>query len=442
MKQTLKKTTLAYGGLLVLGMSTGPALAEWQWSTVRDLGDAPAEESAFPQVAVEPNSGMATTAWKYITSYPAARVLAARYSDGVWQPASTISPDEAIYLSAPKVALDKKGNASVSWTAKNPSNDLWRLSSATWNKPQSIWRETPYDLGSKTIDATNVNLVKAKNGVATAIWEERLVDGSYVLRASQLKNNNRWTPAKTITQGAGFLGVGLSIGSNGVITAVWSQETLAGYRIKSAQFKNGGWKAIRDVSTAGIYDDTVPDVTTDGKGRVTVVWERKKGGDQPKEILASQLKQGKWSDEKIIGSAGRGWGSPRIASDKKARITAVWNFTNPEGSAVFGYVKTSQLTGNSDWTEPTVVGPFMHSIYQPSQLAMDAQGNATVAWEFLENSTRKILASHQSSGNWGQPIELCTTCYAPSIGADNLGNVIAVWQVSGKIQTRRGSDQH
>lgn len=436
------KTVLVKCVLLSFGFNTGSALAEWQWSSVNDLGDQGGR--ALPQVSVEPKSGHATVVWLDDTNAFESKIRAANYSDGNWQPADTVSQGQG--KGWPQVAMVKKGGATVVWNESGSSGYV--LSGATWNPMRNQWRVT-----TSNAKALEYQIVKNKNGVATIIWLENMEDYT-VLRASRMTASGKWMPSSKIAQGLIGSDYGVTIAGNGVITVVWSQPITNAYQIKSSQFRNGKWTVVRNVSTPDkscansepgeSCIDGLPRVAVDGKGNLAAVWQRFRSDDLPVEILVAQFKNGKWGGEKKLGSAGDRAGFPQIVSDAKGNLTAVWDYTNPNASplAVSGYVKASQLAyRGSQWTDPVILGPLT-SINSKPQLVMDNLGNTTVAWEDIDSETSqwRIVGVHQDTGRWGEPVDLCTSCSSPSLGVDNAGVVTAVWSGVEKIQSRRGSE--
>lgn len=436
------KTVLVRGALLSLGFNTGSALAEWQWSSVNDLGDQGGR--ALPQVSVEPKSGHATVVWLDDTNAFESKIRAANYVDGIWQAADTVSQGQG--KGWPQVAMVKKDGATVVWNESGSSGYV--LSGATWNPMRKQWRVATSN--EKTLA---YRIVKNKNGVATVIWLEDMEDYT-VLRASRMTASGKWMPSSRIAQGLIGSDYSVTIAGNGVITVVWSQPTTNAYQIKSSQFRNGKWTAVRNVSTPDkscansepgeSCIDGLPSVAVDGKGNLAAVWQRFRGDDLPIEILGAQFKNGTWGGEKILGSAGKSAGFPQIASDPKGNLTAIWDYTTPNASPseTSGYVKASQLAyRGSQWTDPVNLGSLT-SINSKPQLVMDNSGNATVAWEDVDSKTSqwRIFGVHQGTGSWGEPVDLCTSCSNPSLGVDARGVVTAVWSGVEKIQSRRGSE--
>ena len=142
--------------LLLLASLAVAAQADWQWSDHVDILGPTGQESivAFPQVGVDPISGIATAAWIDTTTFMNEKVQAVRFTDGQWGTPEIISQNLEPVASgagstqvpvrglAAQVAPGKNGNATVAWTSLLP--DRYGLSGVQWKKAKARWSDPAF----------------------------------------------------------------------------------------------------------------------------------------------------------------------------------------------------------------------------------------------------------------------------------------------------------
>lgn len=180
--------------VLLAGLAV-TAEADWQWSDHVDILGPTGQESivAFPQVGVDPISGIATAAWIDTTTFMNEKVQAVRFTEGQWGTREIISQNLEPVASgagstqvplrglAAQVAPGKNGNATVAWTSLLPNR--YGLSGVQWKKAKARWSVpafTPMEnigLG----DAPQIRIGKDQNSITTAVWRGSAPDGTHLI---------------------------------------------------------------------------------------------------------------------------------------------------------------------------------------------------------------------------------------------------------------------
>lgn len=435
------------------------AQAGWQWSDQVDtLGPTGSESPfAFPQVGVDPISGIATAAWIDTTTFMNEKVQAVRFTNGQWGNPETISkklepvgPGNTgptlipIRGLAAQVAPGKNGDATVAWTSLLP--DQYALSGTQWKKAKVRWSDpafTPVEnigLG----DPPQIRIGRDQNGITTAVWWGTAADGTHLIQTSRLKNG-RWSQPKTHDQGANFSEPQLAVCKNGSSMIVWTTYGENWTRIDGSLFSAGKWK---DVDIFFDFDmHSSPSITCSRPGLFNIVWRAylTKNVKYPASfILTTNYLKGKGSKIWLVAEAeGDKLFNPKIASSPTGKDSTIVyeKKTLLEDGSVMNELMAIRKESDA-WTNPVYIGLSGQHVSAPL-VSLDGQGNTTVVWEYLTALTgqRHVKATRYSLGQWGSEVNqttLCENCSSPSLAVDEQGKAWAVWVANGQVQSKRG----
>ena len=131
--------------------------------------------------------------------------------------------------------------------------------------------------------------------------------------------------------------------------------------------------------------------------------------------------------------------SPRIATDDQGAVTAVWQQKDIHGASGFHYfVQTARLESGTS-TDPLTISREDGLAMNP-ELAVDPDGNATVAWEWGPLATGTAggfqARSGSSDGSWDPIVYMSTSSggllepgeSGVQLLADAQGNITAIWE--------------
>lgn len=426
---------IIHAGLLMLGLISGPAPAEFRWSELtEDVGIAESIGDAQPQVSLERYSGRPIVAWysgpNQNDRYP---IKVANLKNGYWQ-VREIAGSINIDSRPLQIAHWNEGTekAMVGWTSADNeelfvSSSLYDYSSDFWTDPAykkignnfNYWGAPPeFSLISEGIG----------NGAIHAVWLQQKNSmglGPQLLRTSRYVRN-RWKPVFTLARRVNQFS--LATGWDDVATVVWINSK--NHKIMSRQLKGGAWRVMKTVSEGpppGNYFDRNPSVALAGDGLATAVWERETP-DGWQVLVSQQMAGGKWSKETVLTEGHDGYGArPQVATSPQGKVTVIWLEDNDDA---YGgkLIKARQSDNPGIWTETSVIAKGAPSFVK---LVMDGFANAIVVWNepaiIDGKSTWAILSTTTADGKWDQPVTLCKDCVYPSISASNQGTTRIVW---------------
>ncbi|MFM2004472.1 MAG: hypothetical protein RLZZ09_127 [Pseudomonadota bacterium] len=446
---------------LILASFTIIAQADWQWSDHVDILGPTGDEStvAFPQVAVEPVSGIATATWIDTTTFMLETVQAIRFRDGQWGDRQTISqssgPMRPGYVELPpvrglaaQVAAGKNGNATVAWTSLLPNH--YGLASAMWKKTKNRWLDpTVTPMTNRGVgDAPQIHIGQDQNGIVTAVWRGTALDGANLIQSSRF-TNGKWGKPKTLFQGSSLSEPQLAVAKNGAVMVLWTvYEDENHARIVSRLFSGGQWKPsynFSDSFAAISRVNTSPSIISHRSGSFTAVWhEYDQYGGENSRIMIRRYISGKGYEAPyaVAEIKERNLYHPAVASNESGTvITVVYSaktFTT-EGK-VMNTVMASTKGVTGDWAQPLYIGLSGELLPVP-QVAMDGEGNSTVVWQDYGTFADRwrVSTTRHNLGSWTyKQVVLCVDCSSPSLAVDKAGNAWAVWVADGQVQSKRG----
>lgn len=363
------------------------------------------------------------------------------------------------YASPPKlnassadVGIDSQGNAVFTWTINDPTtqDQLIQLRERT----AAGVLGTTVTLSKTGHDAMPSHLAVNGDGAAVVVWQVHHGDASAKTPVQARARSAEGTlgPIFAVVPQPGrnfsfdFANPGVVLDSAGNATFSWtgldaSQKRRIYARRRSAA---GALGPILAISLAGASDAKM---AVDGNGATVFVWVWNDGQGH-NLIEARQLSAGgTFGSIKIIGrgvqgSGGGGLptGNPQVAVDAQGNALIAWEQPDGQGPCgINGCPKVLARTLSKSGVVGTVSQTLTTTVsggFWP-QVAMDAVGNAVVTWQHNGLEVRGRLAN----GTLGA-LQNFTTAADPTppvLKGDPTGRTIAVWGNAGVIQARARS---
>jgi len=231
------------------------------------------------------------------------------------------------------------------------------------------------------------------------------------------------TAAETAT------GPDLAVSGSGTTTVVWSARSGSGaFTVFARQITAAGTRGtIRQLSASG-QDALAPQVAVAPTGTATVSWVRSNGTNfivQARRILPTGTPE---ESTKTLSGSGQDAAAPQVAVSPGGAATVVWKrfdgahyLVQERRIAADGTLEASAHTlseGGQDAVEP--------------QVAVDGNGNATVAWSRFDGYDS--IVQERRVGSSGTPAASVTALSAsgesavqPRVAVNTVGAVTIVW---------------
>jgi hypothetical protein len=397
------------------------------WSPPDDLSVA-GQSSSVPQVAVDGN-GNATAVWMRFNGADNIIQASTKPFDGAWQAVpDDLSVDGQNAVDS-QVAVDPNGNATAVWSRSNGTNNIIQASTKPFG---GIWH-APEDLSVEGQDASYPQIAVDTSGNATVVWM-RSNGTNTIIQTSTKPFGGIWhAPEDLSVEGQDASYPQIAVDTSGNATAVWAESNGINNIIQASTKPFGGiWQAPEDLSAEG-QDAFQPQIAVDPSGNATAVWAEFNG---TKNIIQASTKPfgGTWQAPEDLSAEGQDASYPQIAVDPSGNATAVWARFN--GTNYIIQASTKPFGGI--WQAPEDLSAEGQDAILP-QIAVDANGNATVVWMRSNGTDNIIQASTKPFGGvWQAPENLSAdgqNAILPQIAVDANGNATVVWMRSNGTDT-------
>lgn len=407
-------TVDAQGNALSLWMTNGPSgsLGNEMWSSryvpgtgwatpVRvDTSDGAnamnAPGTSAPQL-VGSADGHALALWQQFlagTGYG----LWARPYDPVsgWGTAVELSPNETSFSWT--AGIDGKGNATVAWEQKTDVSDTRVFTSrytvgGTWSSPAQIVQPVQTGPGAVTgvggqgIHNSLLNLSVTSSGNAVLAWQQSDNTQS-ALWTTTYDPSNGWANANPVVLEAG------SPGSKAVFAPAAGMDAKGDLMLV--------WGEV-DIDSNGAHTTTMSQRYVAGTG-----W------------------QAALPVMPFVDTADNGY-YPQLAMNDQGVAAVTWIM--PDGT-----LRANVTDANGAWgtTQQMTAHVYQLNNSQP-RVAVDATGNATVAWQDTSASNSiDIVANRYTNGAWGTPVlfgQQPQDATEPSLAVNASGVMALIWQL-------------
>jgi PKD domain len=332
---------------------------------------------------------------------------------GAWQPAVELARPGV--GSGPRVAVDPVGNAVVVW-----SHDIGepRVLQASYRRGRGGPWDFPIDLSDERFRAGTQQIGFDASGNAIAAWARFGDNGRVVQAAVRPRDSGIWgSPVDVSPRDASVVGApGLAVGPGGQAVLAW---VLASGAVQSSVW-TGGWQAPVELGTGAAADVRV---ATAASGDAVAVWSTVRVGTRVLQA-AFRPRGAAWQPAVDVAATGRGDPpTPDVALDPDGNAHAVW----VGGSGAARLHASTRLRASSAWSPPVAVSPPNRGANEP-RIALDATGNAVVAWTDPEGATRAAIKP--ASGPWQPAGELSgpnARTGGVRVDMGRIGAALAVW---------------
>ena len=306
--------------------------------------------------------------------------------------------------STPLVAVDGHGSAIASWRAGSVLQAARYTAGSGWSAAVDVADPLGTWLG--------YDLVMDESGNATALWAT--TGGIEAARYSAA--SGIWSPAVLVAPGVGHGVPDLALEASGDALAVWEHDD----QVEFARFRaaDGTWTAP---APAGLLLGESPRVAVDPAGNAMVVAWSPQASDSPLTLRAIRYvaADGAWGDVTPLTTT-------ILPFPLDVAVDAAGNVIVLAQGAVPGYPAAVDVTR---FTEATGTwGRLVNLGYGSGQLAMNADGDAVVAWQ----SQWGIQASRYTVAvdSWSGAAVIrhdFTWADATRVGIDAAGAATVVW---------------
>jgi Ca2+-binding RTX toxin-like protein len=252
----------------------------------------------------------------------------------------------------------------------------------------------PADVSGKGESASRPRIASDGAGNIVAIWRAAYGDTS-AIRAAFQPAGGTWASARRIsTAAAGTESPRVAMDRLGNAVAVWQRSSGHDSVVQAAIRPAGGtWSEPDDLSGPGEVAFNA-DVAARA-GKMTAVWTVLRDRRTSVES-SSRTVGGSWARAQTLSGPIGNASAPVIAVADQGAAVASWRWSD----GAFLVVQAAMRSNDGVWSAPEVLSGPGRSASQP-QVAMDASGNAVVAWIRYNGSwTAPQITSRTAGGKW------------------------------------------
>jgi hypothetical protein len=350
------------------------------WGSAQPIAPGNIGSARDHDIAIDPK-GNAVVVWEERDSTDNRyKIWAAPYSAGIgWGSPGRIDTNISGDAVGPMIAVDDSGNATAVWLQTNSfANRVWASKytpAAGWG--QAILLQT---------DTTGLSLAPRiaidKNGNALASWVE-YTGVVYSVRVKRYHPAAGWeVNTRNIAGTSGYAETpDICFDPSGNAVAVWSQMTTtqaSQTSIWTNRYTTAtGWAAAELLETNEDGSAYAPRVAVDGEGNAMVVWMQPSANALQVWWNRYDATAG-WRNALFIQQAVPGDNYyPRVAIDQAGHAISVW--TQFEGG--FSRIQASFYDPIAGWSVPQAISSGTTAIELYPEIAMNAVGSAIAVWE-------------------------------------------------------------
>ncbi len=425
---------LACGGGGNSRVNTPPSNPGTAWSGAQVLESNLLFNSRYPTVAVGP-TGDAFVAWKRDSGgvYDAwAKSLNA--STG-WQPEGTIESVDGD-VGNPQVAVSANGSFMVAWDQVSPGNGDCGVYVRKWipgsNMTSALRLNDPSAFGYGPAVAMD------QSGNACVAWTEFV--GTYTeIKASRFTAATGTWSAPQVLSTAGALPAQalwpvIAMDPTGNTAVVWIQTTdptngpfsLHGAFCTPA----GGWSSPGNLQAGSGDVDPNCALAMSATGGF-LAWAETMDGGTSYQVYTRRWVAGSMvidAPVRVSGASEVAY-SPKVALDAQGNAWLAWE--QMIGSS-WGLV-TSRFTPSAGWSTTPQILPTGAGQAGNVRLSMNTSGSAAMIWQQMNDGSQWSINGSlcPAGGNWGIPALLETSnaghAYSPEVHMGANGQAVAVW---------------
>jgi hypothetical protein len=217
----------------------------------------------------------------------------------------------------------------------------------------------------------------------------------------------------------------IAVDATGAATAIWTEYTPVLFMgmpqpgpvsVHTARRPAGAaWGASEQLSTPAVDAGYVSVLATGADGTVVALWS-----ENSALMSSTRSRTGAWSAPLTVPDSPTAQ-TPQLAVDADGIATAAWQDANNN------HTMAATLPAGGTWTAPTDVSNGIG--FEPA-MAMNRDGDATLVWN--NGNYNQVSARRPSSGGtWSAPHQISVTgavnSYMPLVAVDASGRATAVW---------------
>jgi hypothetical protein len=287
----------------------------------------------------------------------------------------------------------------------------------------------PTEISAAGESASAPQIASDGSGDVVAVW--RAGDGDTSAIRATVRAEGAWSsPRRISTPAAGTESPRLAMDRLGNAVVIWQRSTGHDSVVQAAVRPAGGsWS--EPMALSGPEEVAFnPDVAA-RSGNITAVWTVLR--DRRTEIVSSyRTVSGSWAPAQTLSGPVGNTSAPVVAVDDEGGAVAAWRWSD----GAFLVVQASVRSPEGAWSAPEVLSAPGRSASQP-QVAMDAKGNAAVAW--IRNNGSWLaaqVASRPAGGGWEAVQNLTQrggNARQLDVTMNSRGDAVAMW-VQGRLQ--------
>jgi hypothetical protein len=367
------RTSNAYGD------SSGPETPlSFSGPSVRVNDDTGTTAQRDPDVAFS-GDGAAYAAWTDARLASAQDVYYSRRdpASGSWSVNERVNAVTTGSQQFPTIAVDSSNDVYAVWTdyrhgTGDPDIYFSKRSAATgtWSTSVRVNDDNP------GYDQDRPRIALSSTGEAIAVWEDNRGRHNQIYSARLPAGSSVWSPSFKISTSNNSIKIrpDISIGSNGVAYAVWSDNRGGSWNIWTASLPAGSltWSTNTQVSDSATDVESYSEVGVDTSGNVMVAWRRLYNNSASTEVRVRRRPAGSSTWDPVLVLA-QGAENVSLAVRGDGRAYVAWRGT--------GNIRGAEYNpGANTWgSEETVSDATADKIDDPTVAISSTQ--VLVLWE-------------------------------------------------------------
>lgn len=418
-------------------------------------------------------TGKALTLFESVENNNTAISLFSKEVGAQWQSAATVTPVMPYDFNNQRYRKyraysDSSGNVFATWTyinnvgAVTDRDYVSKVYVSRYNAATSNW-SAPYLLqNDSNAYADDLKLYVQPDGVAWAVWNERTfndawfsVQDRYAVFTAKFTPQSGWEPAEKVSSDYYSVSSKIRTDHSGnpyvLFAAVDTGISTDSRLLYTHRLVNGTWspsfEVVQSQPSGGLTNQISEfDLAVDSSGNALTIWRLHDG---TREAIFTRRKAalGGWTSahQLMLQSNDNGF-APQLAMDKAGNAFVVWHESDGMSYAIWA----SRFDRNTGWSIPDVISSTARTFGDDStfpSIGFDDAGNAIAVWQkydFLLNTTIARANRYSPISGWGNDETISDpnsgVVNSITLGVSTNGYATAIWwQQKNNIYSARSS---